>query len=238
MKFGLQINQFTWPGGADRHRPDARARRAHGRRRRLRLDLGHGPLLPDPRPRPARGADARGADGARLHRGTHRARAHRPDGRRHPLPGTGAVDQGHDHPRRPVGRPGLVRDRRRVERPSSRRASASRSRRSRIDSSGWRTRCASPTRCGRRGAARTQSSRARTWWRRTPSTRHSRSAAHGSRSSSAVAGSERHCGWWRSTPTPATSSVAHRSSSGPSSKCCGSIAIGLAGPTTRSSGPC
>ena len=32
-----------------------------------------------------------------------------------------------------------------------------------------------------------------------------------------MAGSERPCGWWRNTPTPATSSVARRSSSEPSS---------------------
>ena len=62
-------------GRRNRHRSDAGARRARGRRRRLRLHLGDGPLLPDPRPRPARGADARGHDGARLHGGAHRAGA-------------------------------------------------------------------------------------------------------------------------------------------------------------------
>ena len=51
-----------------RHRPDARPRRAPGRRHRRRLDLGHGPLLPDPRRRPGRGPDARGLDHPRLPR--------------------------------------------------------------------------------------------------------------------------------------------------------------------------
>ena len=42
----------------------------------------------------AQGADAGRPDRARIHRGKHRARATRTDGRRHPLPGTGAVGQG------------------------------------------------------------------------------------------------------------------------------------------------
>ena len=86
MKVGLQISSFTWPGGARGDRPDARPDRPPGRRRRGRLDLGHGPLLPDPRERPARGADARGDDRARLHGRPLPAGAARADGRRHPLP--------------------------------------------------------------------------------------------------------------------------------------------------------
>ena len=44
------------------------------------------------------------------------ARPPRPDGRRRPLPEPGAVGQGRDDPRRPVGRPGLARHRGRLER--------------------------------------------------------------------------------------------------------------------------
>ena len=50
-------------------------------------------------------------------------------------------------------------------------------------------------------------------WPRTSSTPRSRSAARGSRSSSAVGASGRPCDWSPSTPTPATSSGARRSSS-------------------------
>ena len=99
-----------------RHRSDPGARGAHGRRRRLRLDLGHGPLLPDPWRRPTRGADARGPDRARLHRRQHRSGADRPDGRRHPLPRAGPVGEGDDHPRRALRWSSLVRHRCGVER--------------------------------------------------------------------------------------------------------------------------
>ena len=43
-----------WPGRPGGDRADAGPDRPHRRRRRLRLDLGHGPLLPDPRRRPGR----------------------------------------------------------------------------------------------------------------------------------------------------------------------------------------
>ena len=97
-------------------RADPRPDRAPGRRHRPRLDLGHGPLLPDPRRRPGRGADARRLDGARVPRREHDERPARADGRRRPLPAAGAVGEGRDDARRPVRRAGLARDRGRLER--------------------------------------------------------------------------------------------------------------------------
>ena len=55
-----------FPGRHGGHRADPRPHRPHRRRRRLRLDLGHGPLLPDPRRRAGHGPDARGLDDPRL----------------------------------------------------------------------------------------------------------------------------------------------------------------------------
>ena len=116
MKVGLQICSFTWPGGDAAIGPTlARIARVGGRRR-LRQPLGHGPLLPDPRRRQARGADARGHDHARLHGGEHDPRPAGADGRRRPLPRPGAVDQVDDDPRRPERRARLAGHRGRLER--------------------------------------------------------------------------------------------------------------------------
>ena len=133
--------------------------RPPGRRRRLRLDLGDGPLLPDPGRRPARGADARGLDDARLPGRAHEARAARPDGRRRPLPQPGPVGQGRDDARRPVRRPGLARASAPPGTRTSRAPSASRSRRSASASRCSRRRSRSPTGCGRASAAREEALR-------------------------------------------------------------------------------
>ena len=96
-------------------RPDPRALRQDRRRGRLRLHLGHGPLLAD---RPARlraPADAGGLDDPRLHGRPQPARPARADGRRRPLPQPRAVGQGRHDARRPVGRPGVARHRRSLE---------------------------------------------------------------------------------------------------------------------------
>ena len=116
MKAGLQISSFTWPGGPGGHRPDARPDRPRRRRRRLRLHLGDGPLLPDPGRRPARGADARGLDDARVHGRALDARPPGPDGRRRPLPAARPVGQGGDDARRAVRRPRVAGHRRGLER--------------------------------------------------------------------------------------------------------------------------
>ena len=97
-------------------RPDAGPDRPPGRRHRRRLDLGHGPLLPDPRRRPGRGPDARGLDDPRLPRRADDEGPPRPDGRRGPLPAAGPLGEGGDDARRPVGRAGLARDRGGLER--------------------------------------------------------------------------------------------------------------------------
>ena len=103
-------------GRRRRHRADARAHRAHGRRRGLRLDLGHGPLLPDRLGRAARGAHARRPHRARLDGRPLEPGAPGPHGRGHPLPPGGALAQGHDDARRALGRAGLVRHRGGLER--------------------------------------------------------------------------------------------------------------------------
>ena len=134
-------------------RPDARADRAPGRRRRLRLDLGHGPLLPDPRRRPVEEPMLEGMTTLGF-MAAHSQRARLgPDGRRRPLPAPRPVGQGDDDARRPVRRPRLARHRGRLERGGVARASASRSRRSASGSRCSRRRSRSPTGCatGERG---------------------------------------------------------------------------------------
>ena len=91
MKIGLQIYSFTWPGGPSAIGPNAGSRGPHRRRRRLRLDLGHGPLLADRRPRLGARADARGLDDARLHGRPLPAGTAGPDGRWRPLPEPGTL---------------------------------------------------------------------------------------------------------------------------------------------------
>ncbi len=103
-------------GRARGDRTDPRPDRSPGRRRRLRLDLGDGPFLPDPGRRQDRGADARGLDHARVHGRAFATRAVGADGRWRPLPEPGPVGQGGDDARRAVRRPGLARDRGRLER--------------------------------------------------------------------------------------------------------------------------
>src|SRR4029079_4514268 len=104
----LLVHLARWRRG---DRADARTDRPGRRRDRLRLDLGDGPLLPDPRRRSSRGADARGHDRPRVHGGALEARTSRVDGRRRPLPQRGAMGEGDDDARRPVRRSRLARDR-------------------------------------------------------------------------------------------------------------------------------
>ena len=129
MKIGLQIASFTWPGGPAEIGPTLGPDRPDRRRRRLRLDLGHGPLLPDPGRRPGHRSDARGLDDARLHGRAHdqRARLGLMVGGVH-YRTAGALDQGRDDPRRPVRRPGLARA---SGRPGTRRSPRPRASRSR-----------------------------------------------------------------------------------------------------------
>ncbi len=148
MKVGLQISSFSWPGGADAIGPTL-ARVAH-----QADDIGFDSIWVMDHffqirgVGPARGADARGHDDARLPRGEHSERPARADGRRRPLPPSGPVGEGDDDARRPVRRPGLARDRRGLEQGRVATPSASRSRRSATGSRCSRRRSGSPTGCG------------------------------------------------------------------------------------------
>ena len=95
VKFGLQINTFSWPGGVEAIGPTLARVTRTADDIRLRLDLGDGPLLPDPRRRSAGGADARWHDRAGLHGRSLGEGAHRPDGRRDPLPAPGLWIKAH-----------------------------------------------------------------------------------------------------------------------------------------------
>ena len=73
MKLGLHISNFTWDGGPAAAGADLTQMADDGRGRRLRQPHRDGPLLADPRRRPARERHARGLHGARLPgRGTNR----------------------------------------------------------------------------------------------------------------------------------------------------------------------
>ena len=53
MRLGLQVSYFSWPGSPASIGPTFGADRPGRGGRRHRVALGHGPLLPDPRHRPA-----------------------------------------------------------------------------------------------------------------------------------------------------------------------------------------
>ena len=154
MKLGLQISSFTWPGGPEQIGPTL------ARIARQADDVGFDSIwvmdhfFQIRSVGPAEEPMLEGMTTLGFMAAHTSARPARADGRRRPLPAPGAVGQGHDHARRPVGRPGLARHRRRLERGRVARASASRSRRSASASSCSRRRSRSPTRCGRASAAR------------------------------------------------------------------------------------
>ena len=154
VKIGLQVNRFDWPGGTAAIGPTLARIVRDGRRGRVRLDLGDGPLLPDPRPRAGRGPDARGLDDPRLHGRPLDAGAPGADGRRRPLPAARPVGEGRDDARRPVRRPGLARHRGGLERGGERRPRLPDAAARRPASRCSRRRSGSPTRCGRASAAR------------------------------------------------------------------------------------
>ena len=96
-------------------RPPAR-RRPAGRGRRVRLDLGDGPLPPDPPDRSGVGGHARELDDARPPRRGHRADPPRHARHRDHLPQRRPPGQDRRHARRAVGRPRRVRHRARLVR--------------------------------------------------------------------------------------------------------------------------
>ena len=115
MKLGLQIYSFTWPGGPEAIGPTL------ARSVRTADEVGFDSIWvmdhfwqigsPGSELQPMlEGWTTLGFMAAHTPTGPPRA-----DGRRRPLPQPRAVGQGRDDPRRPVGRPGLARDRRRLE---------------------------------------------------------------------------------------------------------------------------
>ena len=153
MKLSIAVTNYSWPGGPAGIAPrlaelartvdNCRARHPVGRR---------SPLADGPQ-RQHRRTDARGLHHPRLPRRRHHRRPARHDGHLGDDALTRAAGQDRHHPRRPLGRPGLARCRRRLPVRHPRR---------------WRHR--SPqARCPRAGLRRTPAA--------TPTTSRSRSAA-------------------------------------------------------------
>ena len=152
MKFGLQINSFTWPGG------DAAIGPTLARIVRTADDVGFDSIWVMDHFFQIRGVGP--ADDPMLEGMTTlaswppipsgRASGY---GRRHPLPPARPLGQGRDDARRAVRRPRLARHRGGLERGGVARASASRSRRSASASRCSRRRSRSPTDVARASAA-------------------------------------------------------------------------------------